>query len=210
MFSIGLFSRYLFQETVLNNSLAASAFLLLYYDPYWIWNTGFQLSYAAVLRLRLFSKPVENLILLQNKMLSMIWNAASVSIAAHVLTTPVSTYYFHRFPSYFLIAKPIAVPLSSGILVGGICLCLFFFIPPIADIMGRLLGILVEFLNVFIRYISHLPGAVIGPMNITMAQLELLYLILFCFYRFLCLKEKIYLLPALALICLFQILRLTG
>ena len=58
MFSITLFARNIFRETTLYNILAASAFLLLCFDPFWVFDTGFQLSYAAVLSLGLFSKPI--------------------------------------------------------------------------------------------------------------------------------------------------------
>ena len=62
MFSIALFAKNILRETTLYNMLASSAFLLLCYDPFWIFDTGFQLSYAAVLSLGLFSKPVLNLL----------------------------------------------------------------------------------------------------------------------------------------------------
>ncbi|HET7002525.1 MAG TPA: ComEC/Rec2 family competence protein, partial [Puia sp.] len=42
MFSITLFARNIFRETTLYNILAASAFLLLCFDPFWIFDTGFQ------------------------------------------------------------------------------------------------------------------------------------------------------------------------
>ena len=40
------------------NTLAASAFFLLCYDPYWLCDVGFQLSYAAVLSIVIFQRPV--------------------------------------------------------------------------------------------------------------------------------------------------------
>ncbi len=42
------------------NSLAASAFVLLCYNPFFLWDVGFQLSYAAVLSIVLFMKPIYN------------------------------------------------------------------------------------------------------------------------------------------------------
>ena len=205
MFSLVLFGRNIFRESVLYNSLAASAFLLLCFDPNWIWDTGFQLSYAAVLSLRLFSKPVRELIPLQNKILSGIWDAASVSIAAQVLITPVSIFYFHRFPSYFLIANLVAVPLSSGILVGGIFLTSCSWIQPVGKWTGWLLGSGIGFLNGFIHRISQLPGAVISPLTLSMPQLILSYFIIFCFYHFLRGKGKSWLFTGLGAICLFQL-----
>jgi competence protein ComEC len=206
MFSLVLFGRNIFREAVLYNTLASSAFLLLCFDPNWIWDTGFQLSYAAVLSLRLFSKPVRNLIPFQNKILGAAWDAGSVSIAAQILTTPISIYYFHRFPSYFLIANLLAVPLSSGILAGGILLSLCSWIQPAGKLFGWLLGGGIQFLNEFIRHISQLPGAVISPLYLSLPQLILSYGIIFCFYRFLNGKEKSWLLTGLGVICLFQLM----
>ena len=151
MFSITLFAKNIFRETTLYNILAASAFLLLCFDPFWIFDTGFQLSYAAVLSLGLFSKPIRDFLPLQNKTLRVLWNAASVSMAAQILTTPISIYYFNRFPTYFLVANLVAVPLSSLILAGGILLCACSPIHPLAQFVGWILGILIKSLNGFIR-----------------------------------------------------------
>ena len=77
-------------------------------------------------------------------MLHALWNATSVSIAAQILTTPISIYYFNRFPTYFLVANLLAVPLSSLILAGGILLCVCNPIHPLAQLVGWVLGILIQ------------------------------------------------------------------
>jgi competence protein ComEC len=204
MFTMTLLAGNLTREAVLYNSLSASAFLLLCFDPNWIWDTGFQLSYLAVLSLRLFAKPVRDLLTLQNKALSAIWDAASVSISAQILTTPISIFYFHRFPTYFLVANLLAVPLSSCILVGGILLCGVASFYPLGASLGLALGFGIRFLNGFVRYVSLLPGAVAGPLNCTLPQLVLIYFIIFSFYRFLKNKEKSWLIAGLCIIVLFQ------
>ena len=208
MFTLVLFARNICRDAVLFNTLSASAFLLLCFDPFWIFDTGFQLSYAAVLSLGLFSKSIRSLIPLKNKLLAITWDAASVSIAAQILTTPISIYYFHRFPCYFLIANLLAVPLSSIILAGGIFLCVCATFPPAAGLIGYLLGFLVRFMNGFISYISSLPGAVLGNLDYNLLAVILLYFIIFCFYRYMARKEKAWLFTALAGVSLFQFIRL--
>ncbi len=209
MFSLVLFAKNIFRENTLNNMLAASAFLLICFDPYWIWDTGFQLSYAAVLSLGLFAMPLRNLLLVQNKILAAIWNAASVSISAQILTTPLSIYYFHRFPSYFLVANLVAVPVSSVILAGGILLCLSSPIHLAARLLGSIVALLIHILNEFIRSISRLPGAVIGKLDFSLAQLILIYIVLFCFYWFWLVQDKRWLFAGLVTICIFQLLHFT-
>lgn len=208
MFSLVLFARTILRESFIYNTLAASAFLLLCFDPNWVWDTGFQLSYAAVLGLCLFSRPIRDLIPLKNKILASLWDAASVSIAAQVLTTPVCIYYFHRFPSYFLFANLLAVPLSSAVLAGGILLCICSFSQPLGQVLGWLLSLLINFLNEFIIYISNLPGAVVSQLTLTLPQLTLVYIVIFCFYQFLHLKQKLWLIAGLINISLFQMIRL--
>ncbi len=208
MFSLVLFARTILRDSIIYNTLAASAFLLLCFDPNWIWDTGFQLSYAAVLGLCLFSKPLRNLIPLKNKLLASLWDAVSVSLAAQILTTPVCIYYFHRFPSYFLFANLLAVPLSSGVLIGGILLCICSFIQPLGQLLGWMLGFLIYFLNEFIIYISNLPGAVASQLTLTLPQLILVYIILFCFYKFLHLKQILWLITGLVSISSFQMIRM--
>jgi competence protein ComEC len=203
MFSLTLFARNIFREATLYNILAASAFLLLCYDPFWIFDTGFQLSYSAVLSLGLFSKPVRDFLSLQNKILSALWNAISVSIAAQILTTPISIYYFHRFPTYFLVANLIAVPLSSLILAGGILLCVCSPIHPLAQFVGWVLGFLIKALNGSIDHLSELPGAVIPNLRMSFPGIILVYSIIFCSYHYVKSKEKTWLFAGLGLLAVF-------
>ncbi len=208
MFSLSLFAKNIFRETTLYNILAASAFLLLCYDPFWIFDTGFQLSYAAVLSLGLFAKPIRDFLPLQNKMLNGLWNATSVSIAAQILTTPISIYYFNRFPTYFLVANLLAVPLSSLILAGGILLCVCYPIHPLAQYVGWILEILIKALNGFIDHLSGLPGAVVTNLRISFPGIILLYAVIFCSFHFVKRRDKWWLFAGLGIIAVFLFFRM--
>ena len=208
MFSLALFAGIIQREALLYRSLAASAFLLLCFDPGWLWDTGFQLSYAAVLGLGLFAKRVEAIIRLRNKILRAIWKACAVSIAAQALTTPLSIYYFHQFPVYFLFANLLAVPISSAILMAGILLCLFYPIGPLADFLSWGLCLAVQALNGIISFVSRLPGSVISQLIITLPQLFSIYFIILCFYRFLRENKGAWLIGGLSGILIFQVFHL--
>jgi competence protein ComEC len=208
MFSIILLARNFSRESVAINSLASSAFLLLCYEPLWLWDTGFQLSYMAVLSLLVFQKPIQGLLKIQNRMLSGLWKAASVSIAAQILTTPVCVYYFHRFPNYFLISNLLAVPMSGGILIGGILLCVFSFHPAMATCIGWLLGRGISLLNGYIEYIARLPGAITGRLAENGWQVAILYFQIYFIYRFLRSGNKKWLISWLVFFSLFLLARL--
>jgi len=160
------------------NSLAASAFLLLNYNPFWLWDTGFQLSYAAVLSIVLFQKPVYNLITVENKLLDMLWRTCAVTLSAQVLTTPVSVFYFHQFPILFLATNLIAIPLSSAILIAEIFLCCISLLSPAAVILGKIIYFLIYGMNSFVEFIDRLPHSNWRHLQIDVLQFFLLYTII--------------------------------
>jgi competence protein ComEC len=51
------------KQSSIYNSLAASAFVMLCYNPYFAWDVGFQLSYLAVVGIILFSETRIQLVL---------------------------------------------------------------------------------------------------------------------------------------------------
>jgi competence protein ComEC len=157
------------------NSLAASAFLLLCYNPFWLWDAGFQLSYAAVLSLAIFYKPIYDLLFFSNKLVDIIWKSICVTLAAQILTVPVSVYHFHQFPNLFLFANLLAVPLSSLIIIGEIVICITSILPVVAAGAGYLLHYLIYGLNSFIEQVSSLPFAITNDLQINLPQLVCLY-----------------------------------
>src|SRR6187399_1267692 len=91
------------RKSSIYNTLALSALLLLCINPYWIWDVGFQLSYAAVLSIVIFMQPIYHWFYIKNKTLDFIWKLNAVTIAAQILTVPIGIYHFHQFPLNFLL-----------------------------------------------------------------------------------------------------------
>lgn len=158
------------------NALAAAAFLLLAYNPYWLWDVGFQLSFAAVLSIIVFYPPIYNWLYVQNKLLNFFWQLNAVTLAAQVLTIPLSIYHFHQFPNLFLLTNLVAVPLSSAALLGIIFLCVFSFIPFIASVTGKCISWLITVMNGFIERMDSLSFARLDFLQINLWQLLFVYI----------------------------------
>lgn len=189
------------------NTLAASAFLLLCYNPFWLWDVGFQLSYSAVLSIVIFMKPIYNLMFIQNKLLDFIWQLAAVTLSAQILTTPISIFHFHQFPNYFLLTNIIAVPLSSIILFGEIILCAVSFVPFIANMIGIILYKLIWLMNSFIEHMETMPSALWNNLQITIPQTIFIYAAVIAIAIWLMEKKKGHFPIGLAAILGFTILR---
>jgi competence protein ComEC len=191
----------------LYNNLAASAFCLLAYDPFYLWDVGFQLSYSAVLGIALLYRPLYHWPGFQNRVLCAGWQLVALSMAAQLLTLPVLLYRFHQFPNYFLVSNFVAVPLSALILYLEIGLLVVSGLPSLAAMAGKTIETLIDLLNGFIRYMAQFPFAVTGNIQLSGLQVLLLYLfIACCCYSLLHKKSSVgvYAMFLLAMLCLLQ------
>lgn len=157
------------------NSMAASAFLMLCYNPFLLWDVGFQLSYAAVLSIVLFMKPIYHWFSFSNKLLDNAWQLNAVTLSAQILTLPLCMYHFHQAPNLFLITNFVAVPLSSFILFGEILLVAVSFSPAIASFVGLLLSYFLKWMNSFITWVDAFSFAVTDGIQHSPLQTVLLY-----------------------------------
>jgi competence protein ComEC len=176
MFTFVMIGKTLKRNASIYNILAASAFCLLLYNPFWLWDVGFQLSYTAVLSIVVFYKPLNNLIYFTNKSLAWLWSLLAVSIAAQILTTPLSVYHFHQFPVYFLLTNLFAVPVSSVILIGELILVIFSPIKFLAVFLGKILDGMIWWLNSFIERLEQFPFALWSGLQTNILQTISLYI----------------------------------
>jgi competence protein ComEC len=176
MFTCIVLGESLSRKTSIYNTMAVSAFILLCINPYWIWDVGFQLSYAAVLSIIIFMRPIYNLFYIKNKALDFIWKMNAVTLAAQVLTVPLSIYHFPQFPILFLLTNFLAVPLSSAILLGEILLCVVSFAPAPAVLIGKILSWLISVMNTYIERIESIPFSLWHGLQINVTQSILLYI----------------------------------
>ncbi len=193
MFSCIAIGKMLKKDGSIFNALAASAFLLLCYDPFFLWSVGFQLSYLAVLGILLFQKPIYNCFYIKNKWADKTWQLISVSTAAQLLTFPVCIYYFHQFPNLFLITNIVAVPLSGIILYAAITLTAFSWVPVVSAWLGKLTGGLTWLMNKFILWVNEFPFAVWDNIPATVLSTCLMYAMVLGFSAWLIRRNKHYL-----------------
>jgi len=207
MFTCIVLGESLSRRTSIYNTMAVSAFLLLCINPFWLWDVGFQLSYAAVLSIIIFMRPVYNWFYIPNKLLDFTWKLNAVTIAAQILTVPIGIYHFHQFPNLFLLTNFVAVPLSSVILLGEILLCCVYFIPPVAVLTGKLLSFLIRIMNNYIQEIETIRFSLWDGLQITITQAVLLLIFAAGISYWLMEKQKKGLVAGLAALLLFVSLR---
>ncbi len=175
MFTCIIIGKTFFRQATIYNSLAASAFLLLVYDPFLLWDVGFQLSYLAVVGIVWLQRPIFNLLYNKHVWIQKLWEMCAITLAAQVLTLPVCIYYFHQLPITFLITNLICVPLSTVILFAEIFLILAAAIKPLALISGKCIYVLTWLMNFVIDCCNNLPCSLIDNIYTTPGTTFLLY-----------------------------------
>ena len=195
------------RHTQVYNTLALSAFVLLCINPYWLWDAGFQLSYTAVLSILLFYRQIYNWFYFPNKLLDLVWKLMAVTLAAQILTLPVSVYHFHQLPLLFLLTNVLAVPLSSLILLGELLLCCLAGLPWCAGMLGSVLEWMIRFMNEYIERLAGLPFALWPDLSISLPQALLFAFTLIGFCSWLISKKKMILYACLFQVTLFMLLR---
>jgi competence protein ComEC len=174
MFSFVALARPFAQRTNIYNTLAASAFALLLYNPYLIMSVGFQLSYLAVLGIVYLQRPIYSSWDVKTRVGDWVWQITCVSLAAQIATFSLGLLYFHQFPVYFLVSNLFVIPLSTAVLLAGIVLLSLSFIPIIAALLGKLLSVLIYLLNQTVFLTEQLPYSLISDVYITTLQCWLL------------------------------------
>lgn len=178
MFSIILFSKILNRRANVFNSLAFAAFVLLLYQPIFIFSVGFQLSFLAVAGILYIYPKLYALWQTPHWFGDKIWQLACVSLAAQLATFPLSLYYFHQFPTYFLLTNLVVIPASFAIMILGIALIIFGHRFPW---IGWLLEHVAFAMNWFVELIQSLKGSAIDWVQISIIQTVLIYLLILTF-----------------------------
>ncbi len=159
------------------NLIAISAFFLLLYNPFYLFDVGFQLSYLAVCGLIYFQPKIYQSLYFKNKLADYAWSYSALSVAAQLATFPLSLYYFHQFPLYFLLSNLLIVLPVTIIMYSGILLLMIPF-DLILIPLGKFLSGLINFTNEILFRIENLPFASLSGLWINGFQFFLLCLMI--------------------------------
>jgi competence protein ComEC len=178
MFSFMAISKPMNRNTNIYNTMAASAFCILLFDPYLIMSVGFQLSYLAVIGIVYLQPGLYELWQPKQRLWDEIWKISCVSIAAQIATFALGLLYFHQFPNYFLLSNLLVIPASFLVLVSGIGVLAISFIPILANVLGWILTWLIKIMNLVVFAVEKIPFSLVENIHVTVAQCWLLVLMM--------------------------------
>jgi competence protein ComEC len=172
------------------NVLAVSAFILLLYNPFYICDAGFQLSYMAVFGIIIIQPYVYKWAYFKNWIAREIWLVASVSLAAQIILFPLGALYFHDFPVYFLLSNVFIILPSMIVMYAGIIFLALPNIPIVSASLGWLLEKTITIMTKTLSLMEHAPFGSISKIWLNPLEFVLAYAIIIGALCFLIQKNR--------------------
>lgn len=157
MFTLFELGRRLQRSTNPFNILAASLLILVFYNPFLLFDVGLQMSYLAVGGIIFFYPRIYKIFFFKHLILKYLWEITAMGLAAQLVITPLSLYYFHRFPTYFWLSGLVAIPASTVGLYAGVLLFMVNELPILANICTFILKCSLWCMNQNIFFAQKLP-----------------------------------------------------
>ncbi|WP_350289986.1 ComEC/Rec2 family competence protein [uncultured Croceitalea sp.] len=178
MFTFIAYAMYLNRPTNTFNIIALSMFFILMIEPLFLFQVGFQMSYAAVIAIVWIYPKLQRFWYPENIVLRKGWQMFSVSIAAQLGVLPISLFYFHQFPALFFISNLVVIPFLGIILGLGALVLLLTILNALPEVVLSFYNFLIKSMNSIISFIAQQEGFVFRNIPFDSLQLILGYLII--------------------------------
>lgn len=130
------------------NILLFSAFILLSYNPYFIMDIGFLLSYFALLGILYYQSIFSNWWQPNSIILKNIWQSIISSFSATISTLPLTLLAFKQFPIWFFICNIVVIPVTFIVLLLAFLVVIHI---PFADVS---INFIIKYLIIFIDFFN--------------------------------------------------------
>ncbi|MDR0892422.1 MAG: competence protein ComEC family protein [Mediterranea sp.] len=184
MFSLLALAGGLGRKALSFNTLVATAWVMLLLRPSWLFDVGFQLSFAAVLAIAGLYGPLLWRCPFTHQVGRYVWGMCSVSVAAEVGTAPLVACYFASFPSYFLLTNLLVIPFITLILYLAIVLLLLTPWPGAQMGMAAVVRFLIDGLNSLVHGVGQWPYASLAIGHLHWVEVMGIYVLLLCAFQY--------------------------
>ncbi len=147
-------------EYVAMNALAAAAFGMLLWNPAWLGDISFQLSFAAVAAILAWGVPLCRRCRTRWRVLNLLIDAYLIGFTATVATAPLVSHTFGILPLAGLLTNPPAILLASSVVLGGAG---WLLLPAevLSPVFACVTGHAAEGINALARMTASIPGGVV-------------------------------------------------
>ncbi|WP_231562594.1 ComEC/Rec2 family competence protein [Muricauda sp. MAR_2010_75] len=175
MFSFLAYAMHLNRPTNSFNIIALSILFILLIKPLFLFQVGFQMSYAAVFTIVWIYPKLQKFWFPENVVVRKTWQLLSVSIAAQLGVLPISLFYFHQFPALFFISNLVIIPFLGLILGMGILIIVLSLANQLPAFLVTAYDWIIGIMNAVVNWVAKQEGFIIKDIPFDSVQLILGY-----------------------------------
>lgn len=179
MFSFVAIGMYLRRSTNIFHTLLVSVLLILLFQPSFLFDVGFQLSYIALFFILWLQPLLSSLWIPKNKIASYFWDIITVSFAAQIGAFPLSVYYFHQFPGLFFVTNLIIIPFLTVIMALGVLVMVLAALDYVPTFLAKLLELSIYYMDKIINSIASFEQFIIRDIAFNTSLLITVYFLIF-------------------------------
>ena len=135
-------------------SIVLALFLMLVFQPLFLFDLGFQLSFFAVGGILMLYPFLRNLWLPGHSVLRYFVQMVYVSTGAQLGVLPLILLYFQEFSGHFLISSLILIPLTAIVIPYGITVLIYSFVFSVPVRFSKGLDFIMDLMNNYVSWIS--------------------------------------------------------
>jgi competence protein ComEC len=190
MGSLALFAKQVGRRQFALNTLLVVAMGMCIWNPLYIWDVGFQLSFFATLGLILYADPFSQF---ANRIITSYFPASTaeriaelfsefvlLTLAAQVTTIPIMAYHFQRISIVSFLANPFILPVQPAVMIlGGLAVLLSLIWLPLGQIAAWIAWPFVVYTIRMVELFDRIPHGTIFLGNLSIWFVILFYVALF-------------------------------
>ena len=171
-------------EPVLSmDTLLATAFFMLFCAPHWLFDIGFQLSFAAVFAILTMQPRLYALVQVRKCFWRKIWGLLTVSVAAQLGTAPLVLFYFMHFSTHFLLTNLWVIPLVTLVMYSAVFMLLLTPFPNVQLAFSPIVNGLLQVQHEGLRWIEQLPYASLEGIHLDIWEVFFFYVLIMLFWK---------------------------
>lgn len=171
MFSVLSLTFFLQRRTSTINILFIALLIMVVFNPHYLFQAGFQLSFLAVSGIIILQPRLQKLYQPRYAIDRIIWDVLSVSIIAQISVLPLILYYFNQVSGLFWLANLLIIPFLGLILGFGILCILLSLIGALFQPLVQLYSFVLDGLLATIKWVALHEGFIFKNIHFSESML---------------------------------------
>ena len=204
MITIYYLSEVLKRPKNIYHTLALSAFIILFFEPNFLFDVGFQLSFSAVFFIVWLHPIYKKIYQPKHKFVQYFYDLCATSFSAQIGTMPFSTLYFNQFSGLFLFGNLLLIPASFFMIVGAIIAILLNILHLDLTLYTNIFNEFIRVCNAYIYWLSGFEDIIFRQVYISKWTAILLIILLILIRPIVLKHSKIALVTSLIVLITIQ------